>query len=518
MEQGLTKQQIVSALMQNPHVGGVGKRKKGEKRPKLSYEQKQAAQMAAFDKFQPIASKAAEEDGEFLSKLIVWNHVKGAIRDSKVALPVLALKHLSDTEYQENALAHLADLRPREFLRAVQYARYTKAPSRVMDRLIERYLRDLEANLGEWEKTAVLHRKTLATLYAYAHVKPAPFAQFLLRKGMTTDLPRFRAMRELRTRTPEEVAHTVKTLKLNFLSLRAALKGRLKEPDILCAVIAAMTPQEVIKSTKMLEKLGVKTVPAARAAFEQALAKAAQSKKTGLSAAVAADAVEDEQLAGKLRTLQEKQLDNISVEGNWLVAGDKSSSMARCIDVARYASGLLARMVKGRVQLVFFDTQPRAFDVTRKTLEEIQHISRGVTANGSTSVGCALDYCIENGIAVDGIVIVSDGEENTSPRFNVAYAEYVKKFGNRPTVYFYWVGGSGQPLESSARDTGMQTIDLRHVDITSIPNVVMTMKVGRYSLIDEVMAQDLKTVDAVLDRTKGFVATCLPKPKTRARV
>jgi len=60
------------------------------------------------------------------------------------------------------------------------------------------------------------------------------------------------------------------------------------------------------------------------------------------------------------------------VDGNWLVLGDKSGSMSACIEVARHVSGTLAKFVKAKFHLVFFDTTPRHFDVTGKTYEEIQ--------------------------------------------------------------------------------------------------------------------------------------------------
>ena len=40
----------------------------------------------------PSTDKAAQ-DPEFLSKLMVWNLAKGEIRDTKIALPVIALHH-----------------------------------------------------------------------------------------------------------------------------------------------------------------------------------------------------------------------------------------------------------------------------------------------------------------------------------------------------------------------------------------------------------------------------------------
>ena len=84
--------------------------------------------------------------------------------------------------------------------------------------------------------------------------------------------------------------------------------GRLKEEPVLLSLIESMSPTELVTNTKMLEKLGVKSTPALRAAFENGLKKVAKSKAATLKTTQAAENVEDEQLAEKLRGAQEKQI------------------------------------------------------------------------------------------------------------------------------------------------------------------------------------------------------------------
>lgn len=529
MEKGLSKQEIIAQLTKAVHGGSAGKAKKGEKQPKLSAEQKIKARVEALMAYYNIGAKAVQEDGEFFSKLIAWNHVKGSVRDSKVALPAIALKFLSDPEYKENALAHIADLRPREFMRSIEFARAIKAPQRTLDRLVERYLRDLEANPAVWDRVALLHGDTLRKLYRLAHVKPAPYADAVLfdhpdrlmhdEKGRVVRLPQHEALALLPNLSAIEIAGTIMRLKIPLLVAKGALGKKAADPDVLCALIGAMTPAQLTTNMTWLERLGVKTIPAARAALEKKLEEAATAKGArgaALKATAAAEAVEDEALSGKLKVLQEKQLDALGIEGNWLVIGDKSSSMSRAIDASRVISGLLARLVKGKVHLVFHDSSPRYFDATGKTMEEIAQITRGVAASGNTSIGVALDYCVRNDIAVDGIAVVGDGEENQHPYFEAAYKAYVQKFGNEPTIYFYWVAGSGEPFTRNNQQHGVQVFDLRSgVDSYAVPNLIQTMRVGRYSLLDEVMAQDLKTVNMVLENTHSFKATCLPAKKAK---
>jgi hypothetical protein len=56
--------------------------------------------------------------------------------------------------------------------------------------------------------------------------------------------------------------------------------------------------------------------------------------------------------------------------------------------------------------LVFFNTMPTYHDVTGKTLDEINAITKHVRAGGGTSIGCGLKYIMDRGLEVDGNAIV----------------------------------------------------------------------------------------------------------------
>lgn len=481
-KRGLTKPQVLSELTKSPH--------------------------GDLSEYLKVGVQAASEDPDFFGHLVAWNHVKGQVRDAKVALPVIALRAGGDEDYVENALAHLADLRPREFARALMFARQIGVNQRLMRRLVERYLRDLEADFFDWERTSLLHRSTIKGFYSKYHIKPNKVADDTLFK----DAPiggRFAAVKLLKNQTPEQIAGAIRGYKLPFMVVKAALGAKIKEPDVLCAVIQGMTTPELITNMASLERWGVKTVPALRAALEQAMTKAkdAKASKGTLKTTKAAEALAgDEQLSGKLKDLQEKQLDKLQmIEGNWLVIADRSGSMEGAIEGGRQVAAILCRSVKGGVALSFVNNSPQTYDVTGKTLEEITKLTKGIMAFGGTSLGCALKQAQDNKLQVDGIVVISDGEDNQNPYFHMAYLAYVEAMGVEPTVYFYKMG-SGSPLvEYCAKfNIDLQTFELgQSVDYYSLPNLVQTMRVGRYSLLDEVLATSLKTVDQVLDRTKG---------------
>jgi len=496
-EAGLTRNQMVQELARSTH----GK----------------------LEAYVPTATRAAAEDPEFLGHLIAWNEKNGQVRDSKVALPVvyLAKRKEDDAELLDNALAHMALLDPRNLVRSIHFAHDLKTPGAGLKirRMVERYLRAREANWAWWERTAVQHRGSLKTLYAMNHIKPNAMADLIVMKGKKPTGTVFEAISQLKTMSPLEAAGTIITRKIPFLIALGALGEKAKDENLVLALIERMTPTELVTNTKMLERMGVKDKPALRSAFEEGLKRAAASKKATLKTTRAAESIDDEKLKAKLEVLQEKQLETMGgVEGNWLVLGDKSGSMESCIETARHIAGLLAKMVKGQVHLVFFDVTPTYYPVTGKTYDEIKKTTARVGANGATSIGCGLMSMLDRGIEVDGIAIVSDAEENTNPLFSKTYKLYSERFGKQVPVYLYKVGHSPAALQQmrsvyglyanmgvdtltpsmAADGFDMQTFQLGDdVDYYSLPNLVKTMRTQRYGLSDEVMATPLLTLDAV---------------------
>jgi hypothetical protein len=294
-----------------------------------------------------------------------------------------------------------------------------------------------------------------------------------------------------------------------FLIALGALGAKAKEPDLVQALIQAMSPTELTTNVKMLEKLGLKTNPALRGAFDAALAKAATSKKNTLKTTQAVEAVQDETLKEKLRGLQDKQIASVGgPSGSWLVLGDKSGSMSNAIELAKHISATLAKFVQGKVYLVFFDVNPMTVDVTGLSLDQIQKATRHITANGGTSIGVGLNRMLAEKIEIDGIAIVSDGGENTAPLFSDVYKKYIDQFQKDVPVYFYDVNGRSGWKESISRaGIEMQTFDVSgNTDYYSIVNTVQTLRASRYSLIDEILATPLLSLNNVLKGAqKGLV-------------
>jgi len=492
MESRLTKNQIFAQLAKSPH----GK----------------------LEEYLPIGRQAAEHEAEFLAHLISWNRSKGQIRDSKVALPVVSLSTpaFSSEELVENSLAHLALLRPREYVRAVSFSKQIKVPGhgRQIRRLVERSLRRIENT--DLDRVALQHRESLKRLYSFPYtggsLKPSELANVLLNKrhldGTPAEYPGNSlraALNRLKDMPPLEVAGTITGRKIPFLMASGALGSRLKEPEILMAIIGAMSPAELTNNMTLLERLGIKKNPVLRAALESALMKSGRQSSGALKLSKAIESVEDEDLKEKLEAIQEKKLDSMGIEGNWLLIADKSGSMNAAIDLARHLASTLARLVKGNVHLVFVDEGPRYIDATGKTLEQLVEETKHVVAQGGTCLGAGLQYAVENNLDVDGIAIVTDGGENRVPTFTQAHAAYDKKFGKNLPVYMYHVRGDEDRMSDNCERLGVavQKFEMQGVDYYSIPNIAQSMRTNRYSLIDEIMAAPLLTIDKVLGSSRS---------------
>jgi hypothetical protein len=488
-ETGLTKQQILSELTRSPH--------------------------GALAEYVPVGQRAAQDDPEFLAHMVAWNEKKGSIRDSKVALPVVSLSVPGfNGELAENSLAHLALLDPRNLLRAVRFAREPalrpRGWMRQITATVERYLRAREAVPPWWDRAALQHRTSMRGLYALLHVKPCDRANNILFAGVKTGV--FKVLAELQSMPAAAAAGAIAENRIPFLIAVGALGARAKEEELVLALIDRMTPAELVTNSKALERLGVGSVPALRAAYDQALVRAAE-KGTGLKATRAAGAVKSVKTRKQLAGVQEKQLAaGAGIEGNWLVLGDKSGSMACAIEGARQVAATLTKFVRGKVWLVFFDTAPRALEVTGKTYEQILAETARVKAGGGTSVGCGLQWALDNGCDFDGVAIVSDAAENTAPLFAAVYGRAAERLGKEVPVYLYWMIAHGggpfgylnRSLQNSMARAGhdLQVFELRgNVDYYALPNLVLTMRANRYSLIDEVLATPLLTRDAVFTRT-----------------
>jgi hypothetical protein len=467
--------------------------------------------------FIPSTDKAAE-DPEFLSKLMVWNLAKGEIRDTKIALPIIALHHFGKEEKDlaESAMACLCSLDPRSLVKAYRFKKVLNRTipggnRRVLENGLKLYLTSREENQGMWDRVALQHRHSLKELYAVAHFKPSDRAQAILFKGEYPKGSVFEDVARLKAMGAEEAAGTILNRKIPFQIAIGALGKKkedfIKAPELPLALMSSMSGQQLLASTKMLQSLGVFASPMLQSEYNKALQRSKGDKRVStLKADKAAKAVVEmavtdeekkvaEKIVKKLSAAQEEKLAQKTIEGDWAIFGDCSGSMHQAIKMAIEISSYITKSVKGKVYLIFFNVEPRMMEVTGKTLAEIQKDCSRIDAGGGTSCGCGLWMLADKKISVDGIVMVSDGGENNPPAFGEAYNRYKDIMKKEPTVYFYKLSGDRNVFSGNCKmvNVAIEEFDMTRSDYYSLPNMIAMMKTTRYSLIDEIMNTELLT-------------------------
>lgn len=473
---------------------------------------------------------AATAEPELFGRLIAWNLERGKVWDSKIAFPALALYSLkeNDRELAQNAVAAAMALAPRRVVKWYHFLKKLKLISQmpltagvgreVKDGL-ELYLAKRELHRGWWQDSVIQDRSAMRSLYRIRHRRPGDVQNLILFHNMYPPGSTFEVISHLRDMPPDEAAGAILKYRIPFLIAIGALRT-IKEPDILLALIERMTGNELVTNSKLLERAGVMANPALRGAYEAALTRAKKSKKVdALKAGRAAEALEEQEqcsggvMAGKLRALQAEKTRQLgTIEGDWLVLGDCSSSMKDSIDAARRIAALIAERVKGQVHLVFFSTVPTHIEVTGLTYDQILEKTKRIKAEGNTSIGVGLDFILSRGDAVQGIVIVSDGGENRGPLFPEVYHKYAKKFEIEPTVYLFRVAGDPDRVSGACEHAGIQVDKFEAssgVDYYSLPNFIEVLKTAknRYGLLTQIMETPLLTYDKVFELKEQYEAT-----------
>jgi hypothetical protein len=482
----------------------------------------------------PVIAESCVQDPEFLAHLIAWDFVNGQVKDSKLALPVLTIwSRQFPEELLENSLAHLALASPRELLRALRFSLdlgVAARRQRLLERLVRAYLKHHELIRGKWERLAVRHRRSLHSLYALTHC-PRPLwtagalfgrvnridgkaIKFLLPPGTI-----FSDVAALRSMDPRQVAAVTEKWHLSPLVVSGALAGsstKVSDAAVVQAAVGQMSGSELVTRVTSLEAAGLSKDPVLKEAFRAQVAKATKSKKATLKTSVAADEVEDVSLREMLRELQERQIQTQKdsgqgIDGNWLVICDKSQSQDLAIELGAHIAAAIAKFVTGRVWLVFCDTSASGDEVTGFTLEQLKAHTRYVRAGGSTSYGVGLAWALEKRLDLDGVVIVGDGGENFAPFFVHAHQEFKSRRQKDLPVYLYQTycepryaasaGGNPKNFERTMYGkVPFTSFDLTHgkVDYFSVPNLVQTMSVSRFGVVEKIMACPLVSLEQVI--------------------
>lgn len=458
----------------------------------------------------------AIQDKNLFSHYITWNNIKSKIDDSKCALPIIGLRTFLKVEkdYAENAIANLMTLNPRNLYKAYQFSRDLSDSGRVIiggwrklfQESIQKYLEIREGSIKWWDNAVVRSRKAMLGLYAISHKKPSDRAQEILFKKQYPKSSVFQIIKDLKTMSPLEACGQI--IKHNIpmsviIGSGVKVKGN---KEVLLAMVEGMTGNEILNSSNMLKNLGAFDFSEVKAAYDNAIERAKTDKRVNTFKASKAIKQVDKKIADKIITIQnEREKEIPKITANTLILGDSSGSMRKAIEITKQIAGVISSNVVGDKYLIFFNTHPRLFYITNKTYADICVSTKDVKALGSTSIGCGLKYLMDKNIDVDIIIIVSDGGDNSTPYFTDVYPKYCKKFGKEPTIYFFHVKGDGEDDLSKFCKAGNININYFEVDVNfdyyALPNILQTVKLSQYDLLNEILDVPLLTLEKVFYST-----------------
>lgn len=457
-----------------------------------------------LDALAPLHAAALERDPLFYGHLALWYMETGEVRDHK-ALFVAHLLTCDYPEFREAGWVLLQGLAPYEVARVLDHAKRAigKAP-RVLKSAVARYLRAREANPRQFDGAALRARGDLKHLYASLRLKPGPRAQAILFDGRPPEDSALAALKRLaRAGTAEEQAGIILEHKIPYTTAIGAVAH--VTPALLVALIAAMSPQEVVNNLAMLKRRGALDDKGVKALVDEKLRATAGDKRVStMKAKRAMQAVDlDEETARTLaRATDERVAAKVEIKRPTALLVDKSSSMAQAIEVAKQLAALASAVVSAPLRVYAFDSA--AFEITtdvkgadtgaRPALSDWEKAFKFIKADGVTSIGAPLAKMARERVLVEQVVIVTDEGENTAPHFRDAWAEYAAALGAAPNVVIVLVGAGGNPrFAEGLREKGIEVVKYEfRGDLYSLPNVLPLLALpSRAELVDAIMAREL---------------------------
>jgi hypothetical protein len=376
---------------------------------------------------------------------------------------------------------------------------------------IREYLKWLEEDNDRFDSVALRNSNDLKGLYATFKIPHSERVQDILFKKKYPEDSKLTVFEEItKAKTPEVAAKLIVENKIPY-TIAVGLVDKIT-PSILVALINAMSPQEVINNIASLEEKGAMDNPDTKKLVDIKL-EAAKTNK-GVSALKSKTAqktgrIKNEETAKKLDEIADVQIKKSgAITASTAVFVDKSGSMIRCIEVGKNVSAMISGATEASLTVVAFDTIAREVKATEMTLTGWEKAFHPIRAHGGTSIGIALHYLIHKNTIVEQIVIITDEDENNSPRFVDMYKEYVAKFNVKPQIVILRINEGYQlnPRLSHSLTQANVEFDLYEPqggDYYGLPGLITLLsRKSNLDLLYEIMDTPLPTRQAFIGKKK----------------
>lgn len=467
----------------------------------------------------PIHADMIKADPLFYVRLAAWYVDTGEIRDHKQMFIVNLC--LSDFEgHRDVGLAMLRELPPFEAQRVVDFIHGKKTTKKVKPATkggevttvtestglnrnipnsvkteITRYIREREADPQWFDSTAVVARNSLKRLYSLLHIKPSERADKILFKEQPPEDSSVFAVKQLaKAATPAEQAKAIMEFKIPYRIASTVVKSM--TPTVLLALIEVMSDQELINNLGSLRKRNVFDNPDLKKLVEARLEKAKTGKRVaalkGQEAVKAAGLSDD--MAAKVMAVADTQIKaRGTIKRDTAILIDKSGSMSQAIELGKQIATMVSAITEGKLYVYAFDTMAYPVVSTGKDLASWERALRGISANGGTSCGVALEYMLRSKQAVEQIVLITDEGENQHPAFIPTLKKYSETLRVDPTVVIVKTQNASNLLELQAATAKVQLDAWQfNGDYYSLPGLIpMLSGGGKLELLMNIMAWEL---------------------------
>jgi hypothetical protein len=442
-----------------------------------------------------IHERMVESDPLFYGHLAAWYQQNGEVRDHKEVF-VANLLTGALPEHRDAGFAMLQEFPPYEVARIVDFMKQRggRVP-RCARTAVQRYLRAREKDPALFDRAALRARKAMKHLYATLHLKPGPRADAVLFKEQPPEDSLAFSLKQLaKAETPAEQAQIIFDRRIPYTVAVGAV--RQVTPAVLVALIASMSPQEVINNLKSLKARGAMDHPQVRQMVEEKLDHAkTDARVSAFKARVAADAADlDAETAARLERVTDEQVKKrgrITKSSALLV--DKSGSMESAIEVGKRIGALISGIAEEGLIVYAFDTVPYPVQAQGTEIGDWERGFQRIRAGGSTSIGAPLEAMRLRKQAVEQIILVTDEQENTAPYFAEVYEAYRRDLNAAPNVVIVRVGHASNWLERKLQDkqVAVETFTFGG-DYYSLPNLVpLLTRPSRLELLLEILETPL---------------------------
>lgn len=464
----------------------------------------------------PVHQEIISQDPRFYVQLAAWYAAEGEVRDHKEMFVVNLV--LSDFPgHRDVGLALLRQMPPYQVGRVFDFVKGQVLKRRVkrdetfelvseqrglfrnvprsMKTEIMRYLREREADADWFDGSVLQARRALKRLYASLHIPPSTRAQAILFDDNPPPDSRLHALKLIsQARTPAEQARAIVEHRIPYRVAASVIKQI--TPTVLVALLDRMTPQEVINNLASLKRHGAFENQEVKAIIEAKLEQAKTAER--VSAYKAKEAIKaagvSADMAAKLDAVTESQVQaKGTITRPTALLIDKSGSMSEAIEIGKRIGAMIAGVCQAALYAYAFDTLGYPIQAAGSTLTEWERAMTGIKAGGGTSCGVAVEMMRRQKQVVEQIIMVTDEEENSSPRFVAALKQYQAELKTAPHVFFVKTRGASNQLEQQCqRERIPCDVYQFSGDYYALPNLLpLLIRPSKLDLLLEIMAYPL---------------------------